>query len=152
MHSTPWTDTYSPSRTIYLYSSSRFIVYYIWVSSFSSTAGAFSYVSGPILSPARFTSFPRGLTDSRFGYDHRSSSRKDHQRPCTSYTSSFIFHCQLWPGKPFSQLSPHTSSDSTFASQYFTWADRVGGSYRQPESHLDPMLDIKHEKGAEKKM
>ncbi|KAG2157889.1 C5-sterol desaturase [Suillus bovinus] len=27
--------------------------------------------------------------------------------------------------------------------QYFTWADRVSGSYRQPESSLDPMLDIK---------
>ncbi|KAG1747168.1 C5-sterol desaturase [Suillus paluster] len=27
--------------------------------------------------------------------------------------------------------------------QYFTWADRVGGSYRQPESSLDPMLEIK---------
>ncbi|KAG1866837.1 C5-sterol desaturase [Suillus subluteus] len=27
--------------------------------------------------------------------------------------------------------------------QYFTWADRVYGSYRQPESSLDPMLEIK---------
>ncbi|KAF6754521.1 fatty acid hydroxylase, partial [Ephemerocybe angulata] len=27
--------------------------------------------------------------------------------------------------------------------QYFTWADRVGGSYRQPESSLDPLHDIK---------
>ncbi|OJA17368.1 hypothetical protein AZE42_03891 [Rhizopogon vesiculosus] len=27
--------------------------------------------------------------------------------------------------------------------QYFTWADRVGGSYRQPESCLDPMLEVK---------
>ncbi|KZT29656.1 C5-sterol desaturase [Neolentinus lepideus HHB14362 ss-1] len=27
--------------------------------------------------------------------------------------------------------------------QYFTWADRVGGSYRQPESALDPLLEIK---------
>jgi len=27
--------------------------------------------------------------------------------------------------------------------QYFTWADRVGGSYRQPESSLDPMLEVK---------
>ncbi|KAF8348953.1 fatty acid hydroxylase, partial [Amanita rubescens] len=25
--------------------------------------------------------------------------------------------------------------------QYFTWADRYGGSYRQPESHLDPLLE-----------
>jgi lathosterol oxidase len=28
--------------------------------------------------------------------------------------------------------------------QYFTWADRFGGSYRQPESHLDPLLEIKN--------
>lgn len=27
--------------------------------------------------------------------------------------------------------------------QYFTWADRWGGSYRQPESALDPLLEIK---------
>ncbi|KAF7332021.1 Fatty acid hydroxylase [Mycena kentingensis (nom. inval.)] len=27
-------------------------------------------------------------------------------------------------------------------SQYFTWADRVGNSYRQPESHLDPLLEV----------
>ncbi|KAG8806990.1 c-5 sterol desaturase [Serendipita sp. 411] len=26
--------------------------------------------------------------------------------------------------------------------QYFTWADRAGGSYRQPEKHLDPLLEI----------
>lgn len=27
--------------------------------------------------------------------------------------------------------------------QYFTWADRVGGSYRHPDSSLDPANDIK---------
>ncbi|KAJ6570104.1 fatty acid hydroxylase [Mycena vulgaris] len=27
--------------------------------------------------------------------------------------------------------------------QYFTWADRVGNSYRQPESKLDPLLEVK---------
>ncbi|EIM91018.1 C5-sterol desaturase [Stereum hirsutum FP-91666 SS1] len=26
--------------------------------------------------------------------------------------------------------------------QYFTWADRWGGSYRQPESSLDPLLEV----------
>jgi Delta7-sterol 5-desaturase len=25
--------------------------------------------------------------------------------------------------------------------QYFTWADRWGGSYRQPSSELDPLLE-----------
>ncbi|KAJ7069208.1 fatty acid hydroxylase [Mycena amicta] len=27
--------------------------------------------------------------------------------------------------------------------QYFTWADRVGNSYRQPDSSLDPLLQVK---------
>jgi lathosterol oxidase len=26
--------------------------------------------------------------------------------------------------------------------QYFTWADRTGGSYRQPDSSLDPLLEV----------
>lgn len=26
--------------------------------------------------------------------------------------------------------------------QYFTWADRWGGSYRQPMAELDPMLEV----------
>lgn len=40
----------------------------------------------------------------------------------------------------FLVVSPNTSCPHA---QYFTWADRVGGSYRQPESSLDPMLEIK---------
>jgi len=32
---------------------------------------------------------------------------------------------------------------SSFAFQYFTWADRAGGSYRQPDSSLDPLLEVK---------
>jgi len=27
--------------------------------------------------------------------------------------------------------------------QYFTWADRAGGSYRHPESGLDPLMEVK---------
>ncbi|KAJ7592952.1 fatty acid hydroxylase [Mycena floridula] len=30
--------------------------------------------------------------------------------------------------------------------QYFTWADRAGNSYRQPDSALDPMLEIQQAK------
>jgi lathosterol oxidase len=26
--------------------------------------------------------------------------------------------------------------------QYFTWADRVGNSYRHPEAKLDPLLEV----------
>jgi Delta7-sterol 5-desaturase len=36
--------------------------------------------------------------------------------------------------------------------QYFTWADRVGGSYRQPESHLDPLLEVKEENAQGKEL
>ncbi|KAF8802456.1 C5-sterol desaturase [Phlegmacium glaucopus] len=31
--------------------------------------------------------------------------------------------------------------------QYFTWADRFGGSYRHPDSELDPLLEVKALKG-----
>ena len=27
--------------------------------------------------------------------------------------------------------------------QYFTWADRAGGSYRHPKPELDPLNDVK---------
>ena len=27
--------------------------------------------------------------------------------------------------------------------QYFTWADRAGGSYRHPQPDLDPLLEVK---------
>ena len=30
--------------------------------------------------------------------------------------------------------------------QYFTWVDRASGSYRHPESHLDPLLEVTKEK------
>ncbi|KAI0050467.1 hypothetical protein FA95DRAFT_1513941 [Auriscalpium vulgare] len=36
--------------------------------------------------------------------------------------------------------------------QYFTWADRFGGSYRQPESSLDPYLEVKANKAANEKV
>jgi lathosterol oxidase len=41
----------------------------------------------------------------------------------------------------FYPLPPHSISDSC-PMQYFTWADRAGGSYRHPESSLDPALEI----------
>ncbi|KZS92707.1 fatty acid hydroxylase [Sistotremastrum niveocremeum HHB9708] len=33
--------------------------------------------------------------------------------------------------------------------QYFTWADRAGGSYRQPQKELDPLLEVKMLKKAD---
>jgi len=35
--------------------------------------------------------------------------------------------------------------------QYFTWADRWGGSYRQPSSELDPLLEVHAAKETKKK-
>jgi lathosterol oxidase len=29
--------------------------------------------------------------------------------------------------------------------QYFTWADRAGGSYRHPQKELDPLLEVSKE-------
>jgi len=42
--SIPWTDTFNPSRTTFLFLFFRSTVCSIWVYSFSSTVGAFSYV------------------------------------------------------------------------------------------------------------
>jgi Delta7-sterol 5-desaturase len=35
--------------------------------------------------------------------------------------------------------------------QYFTWADRWGGSYRQPAPELDPLLELSATKEAKEK-
>ncbi|KAF8207079.1 fatty acid hydroxylase [Mycena galopus ATCC 62051] len=35
--------------------------------------------------------------------------------------------------------------------QYFTWADRVNNSYRQPEAKLDPLLEVQREDAKRKK-
>lgn len=35
--------------------------------------------------------------------------------------------------------------------QYFTWADKWGGSYRQPASELDPLIEALAAKEAKKK-
>jgi Delta7-sterol 5-desaturase len=35
--------------------------------------------------------------------------------------------------------------------QYFTWADRWGGSYRHPASELDPLLEALAAKESKKK-
>ena len=35
--------------------------------------------------------------------------------------------------------------------QYFTWADRMDNSYRQPASELDPMLEIKAQEAKKQK-
>lgn len=42
----------------------------------------------------------------------------------------------------FANSSIANISCSFAITQYFTWADRWGGSYRQPESSLDPLLEV----------
>lgn len=47
-------------------------------------------------------------------------------------------------------LNPNSNAGGK--KQYFTWADRVGKSYRKPESSLDPLLEVpSRSEGVEKK-
>ena len=48
----------------------------------------------------------------------------------------------------YGQVCLSLSSSSTWRKlttfvQYFTWADRMGKSYRQPAAELDPLLEVK---------
>ncbi|PSR88997.1 hypothetical protein PHLCEN_2v4959 [Hermanssonia centrifuga] len=42
-------------------------------------------------------------------------------------------------------------TNPTTSGSYFTMADRLGGSYRQPASELDPLLEVKKREAAKKK-
>ncbi|KAJ2926830.1 hypothetical protein H1R20_g10274, partial [Candolleomyces eurysporus] len=62
----------------------------------------------------------------------------------------FIHDSDMVTGHPLEKIingpAHHTLHHIYFTvnyGQYFTWADRWGGSYRQPESALDPLLEIK---------
>ncbi|EDR08702.1 C5-sterol desaturase [Laccaria bicolor S238N-H82] len=66
-----------------------------------------------------------------------------------NFWSIFIHDSDMITGHAFEKVingpAHHTLHHLYFTvnyGQYFTWADRVGGSYRQPESSLDPLLDI----------
>ncbi|KAJ7682645.1 fatty acid hydroxylase [Mycena polygramma] len=67
-----------------------------------------------------------------------------------NFWSIFIHDSDMITGHPLETIingpAHHTLHHLYFSvnyGQYFTWADRVGNSYRQPESHLDPMLEVK---------
>ena len=81
------------------------------------------------------------MPDPWFRYDHRPCAGKYHQRTSTSHATPSLLHSELWPGTLWSPFCLHHLIFCTL--QYFTFADRVGGSYRHPESSLDPALDIK---------
>ncbi|KAH9945305.1 uncharacterized protein BXZ73DRAFT_96291 [Epithele typhae] len=67
-----------------------------------------------------------------------------------NFWSIFIHDSDMITGHPLEKIingpAHHTLHHLYFTvnyGQYFTWADRMGNSYRQPEAALDPMLDIK---------
>lgn len=67
-----------------------------------------------------------------------------------NFWSIFIHDSDMVTGHLFEKVvngpAHHTLHHLYFTvnyGQYFTWADRVGGSYRQPQSELDPMLEVK---------
>ncbi|KAF7972505.1 hypothetical protein HWV62_17778 [Athelia sp. TMB] len=67
-----------------------------------------------------------------------------------NFWSIFIHDSDMITGHPLENIingpAHHTLHHLYFTvnyGQYFTWADKWGGSYRQPESSLDPALDLK---------
>ncbi|KIJ14305.1 hypothetical protein PAXINDRAFT_116420 [Paxillus involutus ATCC 200175] len=72
-----------------------------------------------------------------------------------NFWSIFIHDSDMITGHPLEKVingpAHHTLHHLYFTvnyGQYFTWADRVGGSYRHPESSLDPLLEVKKEKAS----
>ncbi|KAJ6598910.1 fatty acid hydroxylase [Mycena vulgaris] len=72
-----------------------------------------------------------------------------------NFWSIFIHDSDMITGHPLENIingpAHHTLHHLYFTvnyGQYFTWADRVGKSYRQPESSLDPLLEVKATKAA----
>ncbi|KAJ7765023.1 fatty acid hydroxylase [Mycena maculata] len=67
-----------------------------------------------------------------------------------NFWTIFIHDSDMITGHPLESIingpAHHTLHHIYFTvnyGQYFTWADRVGKSYRQPESSLDPLLEVK---------
>ncbi|KAK0186586.1 fatty acid hydroxylase [Armillaria mellea] len=66
-----------------------------------------------------------------------------------NFWSIFIHDSDMITGHPLETVingpAHHTLHHIYFTvnyGQYFTWADRVGNSYRQPEKSLDPLLEV----------
>jgi len=67
-----------------------------------------------------------------------------------NFWTIFIHDSDMVTGHPLEKIingpAHHTLHHMYFNvnyGQYFTWADRAGNSYRQPESDLDPLLEVK---------
>lgn len=76
-----------------------------------------------------------------------------------NFWSIFIHDSDMITGHPLETVingpAHHTLHHLYFTvnyGQYFTWADRWGGSYRQPASELDPLLEVKARQEAERKV
>ncbi|KAI0950891.1 hypothetical protein AcW1_008077 [Taiwanofungus camphoratus] len=66
-----------------------------------------------------------------------------------NFWSILIHDSDMITGHPFEKVingpAHHTLHHLYFTvnyGQYFTWADRMGNSYRQPKSELDPLLEV----------
>ncbi|ESK88679.1 c-5 sterol desaturase [Moniliophthora roreri MCA 2997] len=75
---------------------------------------------------------------------------------CVNFWSIFIHDSDMITGHPLEKIingpAHHTLHHLYFTvnyGQYFTWADRVGNSYRHPDSSLDPLLEVKMKERAE---
>lgn len=80
---------------------------------------------------------------------HTCNSLSNHSRLNTLPTAQ-IHDSDMITGHPLEKIingpAHHTLHHIYFTvnyGQYFTWADRTGGSYRHPLSELDPLLEVK---------
>lgn len=78
--------------------------------------------------------------DSRLRHGDWPCFRKLYQWPSASYVTPSLLYMQLWAGQ--SRFSQMLGQILTIRFQYFTWADKAGGSYRKPESEHDPLIEI----------
>ncbi|KAK0450436.1 fatty acid hydroxylase [Desarmillaria tabescens] len=61
--------------------------------------------------------------------------------PVDGYLQSVPYHLFTVINGPAHHTLHHIYFTVNYG-QYFTWADRVGNSYRQPEKSLDPLLEV----------
>lgn len=74
-----------------------------------------------------------------------------------NFWTIFIHDSDMITGHPLENIingpAHHTLHHLYFTvnyGQYFTWADRAGGSYRHPSKELDPLLEVQMLENKEK--
>jgi hypothetical protein len=144
MLSTQLTDSPSHSPTISSYSYSHCIVSCTSVYLSLLTSGASSYVSSPllhILFKCKADEFvtKKQIHDSDMITGHPLEAIINGPAHHTLHHLYFtVNYGQVTT--PSLQIMPGILTDENL--KYFTWADRVGKSYRKPESSLDPLLEV----------